>query len=369
MPRFQSEPDVARTPPHRPNLALDCIEVIPCREDREARKIVELHARSSLDSLKLWPPKSLFFSPSRRCMIAYAVANNTAVCLGDPVGPGTEIELTVREFLKLCSESGWGVAFYRASSEFLPIYTRLRLRKLKIGDDAVVDPSKFSLEGRSKRDIRSKARHFEELGMDVVEYEPPLSPGTLSQLRMVEEEWLNIPGRRERTFAVGYFDQDYLRSTTVLAAIDRNRKILAFINLLSTTSHEIAGDLMRRARDAPNGIMDFLLLRLIQYAGERGYSRVGLGLAPMTGFNVGESATLEERLVNGVLQNFNFCFRFRSLYQYKAKFATSWEPRYLIYKNLFQLPRIALALIHLSEIKGCDRKSTVDEETLTNSGQ
>ena len=266
---------------------------------------------------------------------------------------------------KLCSKRGWGVALYRASSEFLPIYTRLRLRKLKIGDDAIVYPSKFSLEGRSKRDIRSKARHFEKLGIDVVEYQPPISPGTLAQLRRVEDEWLSIPGRRERTFAVGYFDQDYLRSTPVLAVIDRNGKIHAFINLISTTPDEIAGDLMRRGKDVPNGIMDYLLLRLIQYAGERGYGRVGLGLAPMTGFHMGEHATLEERLVNGVLQKFNFVFHFRGLYQFKAKFATSWEPRYLIYKNLLQLPRIALALVHLSEIKSEQYEVHVIEQTLT----
>jgi len=48
---------------------------------------------------------------------------------------------------------------------------------------------------------------------------------------------------------------------------------------------------------------------------------------------------------------FDFLFRFRGLSQYKAKFATSWEPRYLIYESLLQLPRTALALVRLSEIK------------------
>jgi phosphatidylglycerol lysyltransferase len=319
--------------------------------------------------LKLWPPKSLFFSPSGHCMIAYAVANNTAICLGDPVGPETEIETTVRKFLKLCSKKGWGVAFYRTCSDFLPVYTRLRLRKLKIGDDAIVHPSDFSLEGRSKRDIRSKAHQFPELGIEVVEYQPPLSPETFAQLRAVEKEWLKIPGRRERTFAVGHFDRDYLRSTPVLAVIDRNGKVLAFINLISTSPNEIAGDLMRRRTDVPNGIMDYLVLRLIQYARHKRFSRVSLGLAPMTGFNVGERVALEERVINSVLQKLDFLFRFRSLYQYKAKFATSWEPRYLIYQNLLQLPRIALALVHLSEIKGEQYEVLANEETLANSRQ
>jgi phosphatidylglycerol lysyltransferase len=297
-------------------------------------------------------------------VIAYAVANNIAVSLGDPVGPGAEIEGTSRQFLKVCKEKGWSVAFYRTCADFLSIYRGLRLRKLKIGDDAIVHLSEFSLVGRSKRDIRSKARHFQQLGIRVVEYQPPLSPDTLAQLRTVEEQWLKIPGRRERTFAVGHFDLDYLRSTPVLAAIDRNGKVLAFINLISTNPSEIAGDLMRRGIDVPNGITDYLLLNLIQYASEKGYNRVGLGLAPMTGFNVGEHASLEERVINSLVQKFNFLFRFRGLYKYKAKFATSWEPRYLIYENLFQLPRMAVALVHLSEIESKQHQVCLNKETL-----
>jgi phosphatidylglycerol lysyltransferase len=350
VPRPESEHDVA-THSRPTSRAFDAIHVVVRREDLQARKIVEQYARSSLDSLKLWPPKSYFFSPSGHCVIAYGVANNIAVSLGDPVGPGTEIEVTARKFLKVCKEKGWGVAFYRTCTDFLPVYRRLQLRKLKIGDDAIINPSEFSLAGRQRRDIRSKANHFQQLGIRVVEYQPPLSPDTLSQLRSVEEQWLKIPGRRERTFAVGHFDRDYLRSTPVLAVIDRNGKVLAFINLISTNPTEIAGDLMRRGTEVPNGITDYLLLNLVQYARKKGYSRVGLGLAPMTGFKIGEHATFEERVINGLLQRFNCLFRFRGLYQYKAKFATSWEPRYLIYENLLQLPRIALALVHLSETR------------------
>ena len=43
------------------------------RERAMAKEIVERHGRSSLDYFKLWPNKSYFFSPSRRCFIAYGV--------------------------------------------------------------------------------------------------------------------------------------------------------------------------------------------------------------------------------------------------------------------------------------------------------
>jgi phosphatidylglycerol lysyltransferase len=330
----------------------------------QAAQIVQQYTRSPLDIFKLRPLKSYVFSASGRCVIAYQIANNTAIALGDPVGPGTEIQATVRRFLQICSEKRWGVAFYRTRPDFLSLYRSLQLRQLKIGDEAIVDLGDFSLEGKSKRDIRSKAHHFEELGIRVVEYQPPLPADTIAQLKIVSDEWLKIPGRRERTFAVGHFDPDYLRCTPVLAVVDPVGTILAFINLIAINTIEITGDLMRRRTDVPNGVMDYLFVKLLQYARARGYSRVSLGMAPMTGFKEDERATLEERLIHSLFQRLNFLFSFRGLYQYKAKFATCWEPRYLIYRNLIHLPRTALALRELSEIESKEHHVCVNRETL-----
>src|SRR5258708_5397823 len=335
----------------------------------QAAKIVEQYARSPLDIFKLWPVKSYLFSASGRCVIAYQVANNTAIALGDPVGLETEIEATVRRFLQICNEKRWGVAFYRTCPDFLQVYNRVHLRKLKIGDDAIVDLSAFSLEGKSKRNVRAKAHQLEELGIQVVEYRPPLPADTIAQLKTVSDQWLKIPGRRERTFTVGHFDPDYVRSTPVLAVVDLAGNILAFINLISANTSEITGDLMRRPTDVPNGVMDYLFLKLFQYARERGYSRVSLGMAPMTGFREDERATMEERAIHGLFQKLNFLFSFRGLYHYKAKFATSWEPRYLIYRNLFQLPRTAFALRRLSEVRSKEGHSRVSKAALMYNGQ
>jgi lysylphosphatidylglycerol synthetase-like protein (DUF2156 family) len=40
----------------------------------------------------------------------------------------------------------------------------------------------------------------------------------------------------------------------------------------------------------------------------------------------------------------NFMFSYRGLRAYKAKFASRWEPRYVVYQNVFDLPRNALAI-------------------------
>jgi phosphatidylglycerol lysyltransferase len=352
LPQFLDECALEKPQPVRYGHLLAGIRAPVCNECVQAAEIVGQYARSPLDLLKLWPSKRYLFSASGKCVIAYGVANGTAVALGDPVGPEAEIEPTIRRFVRLCKNERWAVAFYRTLPDFVPTYQRLQFRKLKIGDDAIVELSRFSLQGRTKRDIRSKTRQLEAQGVRVAEYEPPLPSAVVARMKSVSDEWLRIPGRRERTFAVGYFDSDYLRSTPVLAAVDVDGKMLAFINLISVNRDEITGDLMRRRSNAPNGIMDYLFFKLLQYSRERGYSKVSLGLAPMTGFRDEERATVEERVIHAILQKLGFLFSFRGLYRYKAKFATSWEPRYLIYENMFQLPRTALALHRLSETRG-----------------
>jgi phosphatidylglycerol lysyltransferase len=336
------------------------------RERMRATEIVEQYARTPLDVFKLWPDKSYFFSPSGRCMIAYRVANHVAIALGDPVGPEAEIEPTVCQFLEMCRENEWGVAFYQTLPDFLPVYRRLRLKKLKIGDDAMVDLQEFSLEGKSKRGLRSKVHQFEGRGIHMIEYPPPVPEEIIAQLKTVSDQWLEIPGRRERGFTLGNFDPAYLRSKPVLTIQDAAGTVLAFINLVSVNKSEITGDLMRRRTDAPNGIMDYLFIKLCLYAREGGYARVSLGMAPMTGFQEHEEATVEERAIHGLFQKLNFLFSFRGLRHYKAKFATSWEPRYLIYGNIMQLPRTALALRRVSEIRKEKDEGATSAEAQTN---
>src|SRR5262249_21273896 len=114
-----------------------------------ASKIVAEYARSPLDAFKLWPSgKSYFFSPFGRCVIAYSTAGKVAIALGDPVGAESEIEMTVRAFLQECHTKRWEPVFYQTLPDLLPFYRQQGLRKLKIGDDAIVDLLQFSLEGK-----------------------------------------------------------------------------------------------------------------------------------------------------------------------------------------------------------------------------
>jgi phosphatidylglycerol lysyltransferase len=322
------------------------------RERALATQIAHEYGRSPMDYFKLWPDKEYFFSRSHRTFIAYGMAGNFAVALGDPVGPEAEIEETVRDFVQFCTEHDWRFAFHQTLPDFLSIYKRLRLKKLKIGDDAIVDLNIYSVDGKANRRLRSSNRELEKDGVTFTAYQPPLPDNILVEAQSVSEEWLQIPGRRERTFTLGHWDPEYVRSTELCCARSADGTMLAFVNLLPPiTKLEVTGDLMRRRVAAPNGIMDYVFVKVFQLKKEQGVERFSLGMAPMSGFQEREEATPEERAIHSFFQQLNFLFSFKGLRFYKAKYATHWEPRYIVYKNVFELPRAALALRKVSQFK------------------
>jgi phosphatidylglycerol lysyltransferase len=328
-----------------------------------ANRIREEHGRSSLDYFKTWPDKTIFISSSGRSFLAYGVALGFAVVLGDPVGPDDDLEETVLEFTELCSENGWRVAFHQTNPEFLPIYHNAGYKKLKIGDDALVDLQQFSLQGKERRRLRSKVNELDKLGMRTEWIEVPIPDSVLREAREVSDEWLKIPGRRERKFTLGWFDEDYVRRTPLLVVRDPSGKMLAFLNFIrSYGPSEGESDLMRRRKDTPNGIMDYLFIKSFLELKARGYARCNLGMAPMSGFQESEDSTLQERSIHTFFQRWERIFSFQGLRFYKAKFASTWEPRYVIYRNALDLPRMALALARVSAFRRDEKIEWSEEE-------
>ncbi len=210
---------------------------------------------------------------------------NLAVALGDPVGPENEMESAVLEFKRFCADNDWGTAFHQTLPDFLPLYDKLGFRKFKIGDDAIVDLDKFSLEGRTMKELRHTAHKLEKQGVRIEKWEPPVPNGALQQVKSVSDEWLGIAGKRERRFTLGLFDWDYVKSTPVIAAVDSEGQVLAFVNVIrSYAKGETTIDLMRHGKASPGGVMDFLFIHLFQHFKERGFARFNLGMAPLPVF-------------------------------------------------------------------------------------
>ncbi len=328
-------------------------------EMEEAERIVAAHGRDSMDCFKAAPDKTFLFSGSRRAFLAYGVARGFALALSDPVGPEEEIGPLIGLYRDMAAGNGWRCGFHQARADHLAEYARQGFKKLKIGDDAIVDLSAFGLEGKRMKHLRHELNQLKGAGHVAHYAEPPLADELLERIKAVSDDWLRIPGRRERGFTQGTFRVPDVRKTPVFYIEDSESRVEAFVNIVpSYYPGETTIDLMRHRADAPDGVMDFLFIRLFDRQREAGFSRFCLGMAPMSGFREREESTLEERAIHEFLRRQDFLFSYSGLFQYKKKFATAWEPRYAVYRNILDLPAMALALNRLAT---ADHGRTVED--------
>lgn len=313
----------------------------------QARKILDNHGKEALDYFKLKEDKATFIY--KNTLIAYKICANDVVVLGDPVGPCEEIHAAILNFNTFCSQHDWKLSFFQCSNKYLDHYFVNGFGKIKIGSEAIVDVKNFDLVGPKKKDFRNRIRKLEKLGFFTKTYSS-VSDELFARLQIISNEWLDEPNRVERGFSLGYFSRKYLEDSEIMTVENDLGEIVAFVNLVpSYEKGQATIDLMRKSKNAPSGVMDYIFVKAILALQETGYKSLSLGLAPMSGFQEGEEISFAEFAVHSIFRRLNFLFNYEGLKVFKDKFATKWEPKFLAFKNVQQLPGLALSIKKILE--------------------
>ena len=284
--------------------------------------------------------KAILFNDSRTAFIMYGVQGRTWVALGDPVGPEAELAGLARAFLERCDDFGGVPVFYEVGKGRLHLYADFGLTFVKLGEEAKVDLTAFTLEGGHASRYRQAIRRLEKDGGSFRILEAADVPAVLGQLRAVSDDWLDAKASAEKGFSLGFFDESYLARFPV-GVIERGGRIEAFANIWpGPGGKEVSIDLMRFHRDAPKGVMEALFVHLLIWGRDRGYQMFGLGMAPLSGFQDSPVASLWNRLGSFLYEHADAVYNFQGLRAYKDKFDPIWEPRYLAYPGGLRLPRI-----------------------------
>ncbi|MGN6184761.1 MAG: bifunctional lysylphosphatidylglycerol flippase/synthetase MprF [Thermoanaerobaculia bacterium] len=292
--------------------------------------------------LLLLGDKQLLWNDARTAVLMYGVQGRSWIAMGDPIGPRDEArELAWRFFENADRHEGWPV-FYQVRADNLPLYVELGLRLLKLGEEARVRAAEFTLEGGSRKGLRHTVRKVENDGaqFEVVAREDV--PTILPILRRISSEWLTLKSTREKRFSVGAFEDAYMLRLPV-AIVKRQSvdgdEIVAFANLWHD-QHELTIDLMRHSPDATPGTMDFLFVKLIEHARDRGFDWFNLGIAPLSGLEARAPGPLWGRAAALGMEHGGHFYNFQGLRQYKEKFGPEWQPVFLASPGGMKLPRI-----------------------------
>jgi phosphatidylglycerol lysyltransferase len=305
-------------------------KVAESEADTSAASLAALAQAASPDAnLALTGDKRFLVTPSGDAFIMYQVQGHTWIVMGDPVGPPAlwpELLWQIRERADLAQGR---LLLYQVSADVLPIAIDLGLQLVKYGEEALVDLSKFTLDGPAAKDLRYADRRATREGaqFDLVAAEDV--PTLIDELRAISDQWINAKGRSEKAFSVGRFDPTYLAKFDC-AVVRHAGRIVAFANVWKTPHRDcLSVDLMRHSSDMPYGTMDFLFVRLMQWGKLNEYRWFSLGLAPLSGLEARRLAPIWARAGDFLYRHGEAFYGFEGLRAYKQKFSPLWVPRYI----------------------------------------
>ena len=313
-------------------------------EHSQAFELVKAFGNSALDYFKIYTDKMFFFAESRKAFIAYRISGNFAVILENPIAENEEeMVKCLREADNFFYQNGLKSICYRVPEQSLPVYQALSRKFLLLGQEGVVDLNTFSLEGSHRKFIRNAINKVTGMGYKARVHTPPVKDGILQKIKSVSDEWLSDTGRSEIVFSQGMFLWEELKQQTILTVENPEEKIIAFLNIIPDyVRGETTYDLIRKTRDAPNGVMDFILVELFNYSKSLDFTSVNLGFAPMSGMD--DPKSFPERSMKFAYEKIKSFAHFKGLRDYKDKFGPAWQNRYLIYQHDYDLLQVPAAL-------------------------
>jgi len=323
-------------------------------ERRAARRLVRAHGADTLAYFKLRTDLHYLFSTDRRAFVGYRVQGGVMIIAGDPIGATDALPDVMRAAIDFAEAHGLRLAALGAGQLGLQLYRQAGLRSLYIGDEAIVDTSRFSLEGRPIRKVRQSVTRLCKAGYEVRVYRlGSLDQATLAALACVWADGRGEAPERGFAMALDSVGGEHQADSVVVAAHDADGRIRGFLHFVPAYGlPAMSLSCMRRERDSPNGLTEFLVVRSIELLGERGVEELSLNFAAFARI-MQDPQNVRDRVLGRALALANPFFQIESLYRFNAKFFPRWEPRYLMYESVLGLPRVGLvALLAEGQLSG-----------------
>ncbi|MBT1512860.1 bifunctional lysylphosphatidylglycerol flippase/synthetase MprF [Bradyrhizobium sp. SRL28] len=278
--------------------------------------------------------------------LMYGVRGKSWIALGDPVGNPDRTRDLLWRFIEVVDAHAGRPVFYQTSPRLLPLCLDAGLSLVKLGEEAKVDLSSFTVEGgagRAWRQTLSRAKR-EDLDFSII---PAAELGPyLPDLKAVSDAWLTNKSVGEKGFSIGFWSDAYV-SRFDHAVVRQAGEIVGFATIwYGQPGGEITVDLMRH-RPSAHGVMDVLFINLMLEGKKRGYRWFNLGMAPLSGLSEHRLAPNWGKIAGFVLRHGERAYGFAGLKAYKEKFRPVWEPRYLAYPGSWAMPQVLLDVTSL----------------------
>lgn len=282
--------------------------------------------------------------------VAYKVFFKSATVLGDPIVPDNSVGNAINDFKKYFLSKKYHINFFLCTDKAIDVLRHEGFRCFYVGMEGVVDLNKFTISGGKKWSIRSSVNYAKRNNMTVEEYKYTVnnrSEKVENEIISVSEEWCKIKKTYEFSFAFGHVGFDNYEGIRYFVCRYKG-KIVGFVSyypIFGVNGYYL--DLTRRGLHAPRGTIDYLLVQSFETLKKEGTEKIYIGFSPFSYLDY--SCSINSRFYTNLFTFFKPFFEFfypaKSEFFFKEKFATDWEPNYVVFYPRVSI-RNLLSLIH-----------------------
>ncbi|MFB6537443.1 phosphatidylglycerol lysyltransferase domain-containing protein [Streptomyces noursei] len=329
-------------------------------DEQRLRELLDRHgSRDSLGYFALRRDKGAVFSPSGKAAVCYRVISGVMLASGDPIGDVEAWPGAIERFMEEARAHSWTPAVTGCSETGGQVWTReTGMDALELGDEAIVDVADFTLSGRAMRNVRQMVKRIERNGYTTrVRRVRDLEPEELARVQKAADAWRDTDTERGFSMALGRIDAeldgDAVIATAHQAPVEGEEPgpfgdLKAMQHFVPWGGDGISLELMRRDRSADPGMNELLIVAALQAAPELRIAQVSLNFAVFRsslerGEKLGAGPVL--RVWRGMLIFLSRWYQIESLYKFNDKFRPRWEPRFVVFRNSRDIPRIGLATL------------------------
>ena len=309
-----------------------------------------LHEHGDRDSLGYFATrrdKSVMWSSSGKAAVTYRVVNGVSLASADPIGDPESWPPAIEAWLEEARHFGWAPAVMGASEQGAESYVRAGLEALSLGDEAIIEFSQFTLEGRHMRAVRQAVNRLERDGYTTrVRRHRDVPEDQMAQVIAEADRWRDTNNERGFSMALGRLG-DPLDGDCVLTEIfDAQGVRQGLLSFSPWGTRGISLDLMRRDPGSENGVMEMMVAATVEAGPVIGAERLSLNFAVMRaifeeGAKIGAGPVM--RATRGFLMFASRWWQLESLYKSNEKYEPEWVPRYLLFERSGDLPRVGIA--------------------------
>ncbi|WP_424684689.1 bifunctional lysylphosphatidylglycerol flippase/synthetase MprF [Enterococcus sp.] len=291
-----------------------------------------------------------------KVVFGFQIKANRCFVLGNPIGDPALFGKATRAFLKDTDLLGYQLAFYKISESCVVMLHDLGFEFTKIGETGAVDfasglPDFTQMDSYRKTSTQGfRFTYYRQLPVALV-----------SDLERVSDQWL--AGQREKFFASGRFDVDYLLANPVGVVRDQQNKIIGFITQQAINQEWVSYDLLRVADGVDQDVANYLVLNMMLQWQKDGFHYADMGMAPLAHVGDAPSSFFQERVMNVIFNYGNAFYEFQENYQGKKPFASFWDSCYFAYEKRSSFYLAAGQLLQLMG-RGRSKGPTLVEEAL-----